>query len=657
MMVRQVRENGVSIGENAMRAQDVSNAAVLVESGNFVVGCNYWASHAGMLMWRDWRPEVVEEDLRQLAEQGVQVMRVFPLWPDFQPLTRTLGGGGHTVDLRFGEEPLPQTGAGRAGVAEEMMARFRWFADAAALRGIKLLVGLVTGWMSGRLFVPPAFEGKNVLADPECLMWQVRFVRYFVRYMRGHHAICGWDLGNECNCMAPVSREQAWGWTNAIAGAIRAEDRALPVVSGMHSLLPQDGAWRIQDQGELTDLLTTHPYPLFTPYCNQEPVNRMRNTLHATAESRLYADIAGRPCMAEEVGTLGPTIGSEEVAAAYARTVLFSLWAQDCHGLLWWCAYDQDRLQNAPYDSNALERELGLIRSDRTPKPVLREIGAFARLLRELPFERLPERKAEAVCLLTPGQDCWAAGFSAFLLARQAGFDLQFRFAGQALPDAALYLLPSLSGANHTSKSLWRELRERAEAGATVYVSQHDAMFSPFKDFFGMEVRARELCTADMTCILSGHALRGRPGFRLLLEACGAEVLAAEADGNPVFTRHAMGKGAAYFLAFPLEQNLAQRPGAFDEGAEDSWRIYAEVGRAVLAERIVRRSDPLIGVSEHPTEGGALAVLVNHATRPRKLELTLAPGWTVREALHHAEAWRTGIIPANDGMVLRLVRG
>jgi hypothetical protein len=50
------------------------------------------------------------------------------------------------------------------------MARFAAFADMAEKRGLQLLVGLVTGWMSGRLFVPPAFAGCNVLTDPLAIL-------------------------------------------------------------------------------------------------------------------------------------------------------------------------------------------------------------------------------------------------------------------------------------------------------------------------------------------------------------------------------------------------------------------------------------------------------------------------------------------------------
>ena len=61
----------------------------IFDDGGFFVGCNYWAKNAGMYMWSQWRPDVIEKD------------------------------------------------------------------------GIKLIVGILTGWMSGRQFVPEVFEVKS----------------------------------------------------------------------------------------------------------------------------------------------------------------------------------------------------------------------------------------------------------------------------------------------------------------------------------------------------------------------------------------------------------------------------------------------------------------------------------------------------------------
>ncbi|MBK8881098.1 MAG: hypothetical protein IPN67_01560 [Bacteroidales bacterium] len=141
---------------------------------------------------------------------------------------------------------------------------------------------------------------------------------------------------------------------------------------------------RIADQAALTDLLTTHPYSLFTPYAGQDAVNSIRTIMHSVAESRLYADIGGKPCLTEETGVLGPMTAGEKEKAAFARTNLFSNWAHDCKGMLWWCRFDQLSLDFSPYNYSAVEQELGLFRQDRTPKPVLIEFRNFTNFLGKL---------------------------------------------------------------------------------------------------------------------------------------------------------------------------------------------------------------------------------------------------------------------------------
>jgi hypothetical protein len=639
----------------------------LLTPGKFLVGCNYWASHAGTAMWHDWQPQVVAQDLQRLAEAGLQVLRVFPLWPDFQPLA-ALGTGAGLVELRHGEQPLADDEAGAAGVSEVMVERFAAFADLARQQGLQLIVGLVTGWMSGRLFVPPAFTGRNVLTDPLALLWQIRFVKFFVRRFREHPAILAWDLGNECNCMGPANREQAWVWTAAIVDAIRTQDATRPVVSGMHSLLPgPEASWRIQDQGELTDVLTTHPYLYFTPYCDQDPVNSLRSELHSTAESRLYAEIGRRPCLIEEIGTLGPMVASEAVAADFIRTVLFSAWAHDCRGLLWWCAFDLGHLAQAPYDWDAYERELGLLRADGTPRPALVEIGRFGRWLEGLPVDRLPPRLSEAVCLVSEGQDQWAVAYSSFILAKQAGFDLTYQYADQPLREAGLYLLPCIRGGRVIPRRRWLALLERVAAGAILYVSHEDGMLSPLTEPFGFEVLTRSRRNRAAWVNLDG--LPGQPAFelqgpfRLQLQPTQAQVLGREADGNPVFTRTRYGKGTIYFLSLPLEKMLATTPGAFDDlQAAPYWQIYQHLAQPALGGRVAAKDHPQVGISEHPLDEQRRAVvLINYSPEPLQVGLVLAAGWQVAGSWYGslpkacAGGWGCAL-PANDAVAFTVER-
>ncbi|MFH1707245.1 MAG: beta-mannanase [Planctomycetota bacterium] len=628
---------------------------MFTEPGTFVIGCNYWASHAGTAMWSDWRPKVVAADLRRLSRAGLEVLRVFPLWPDFQPLVLLRGGGGSPVEYRHGEEPLADDAAGRAGMSAVAFGRFAVFLDLAARNRLKVVVGLITGWMSGRLFVPPALEGLNVIHDPAALKWEVRFVRHFVTRFKGHAAITAWDLGNECNCMGGNPAE-GWSWTALIANTIKAVDPVRPVISGMHSLTPDDRGrsplWTIEGQAENTDVLTVHPYPVFTPHCDRDPINTMRPGLHAAAEACLYADVGGKPCLGEEVGTLGLSIASETVAADYIRMVLYSLWVHDHRGLLWWCAHDQDHLAHAPYNWCTVERELGLFRADNTPRPVLRELAAFRKFRDGLPLAALPPRRTEAVCILSDGQDHWGAGF-----------DLVFRHETQPLPDAELYLLPGITGHRIMVRRRWLALFARVRAGATLYLSHDDGILSGFEGLTGLRVETRERRHASGR---AGFDLPGTPvlpvdgAFRPALSEAGAKVIGRETDGNPVFASHAYGRGRVFFLAFPMEKNLITGAGTVHApDAPPFWHIYRMVADAVIGRRIVRKVEPQVGLTEHPLgKRTAVVTAINYSPRPVATTLAIASGWRLgrvhRGKLRSGTAGTSLVLPGNDAAVFEV---
>jgi len=75
-----------------------------------------------------------------------------------------------------------------------------------------------------------------------------------------------------------------------------------------------------------------------------------------------------------------------------------------------------------------------------------------------MPFEKLPERTVEAVCILTSGSDQWGAAYGSFILANQAGLDIEFQYGSQPLKDSKLYLIPSASGMTPLLKPKWLEM-------------------------------------------------------------------------------------------------------------------------------------------------------------------------------------------------------
>ncbi|WP_294479138.1 hypothetical protein [uncultured Victivallis sp.] len=634
---------------------------IFAPGAGFFTGCNYWASHAGTAMWRDWRPEVVAEDFRQLARNGVTVARVFPLWPDFQPIQALTGFGQCFVEMRFGEEPLPDTPAGRAGVDEKMVERFRELCRIAAENGIRLIVGLVTGWMSGRMHVPPAFERVNVITDATAIKWQVRMVRYLVRSLKDCPAIAAWDLGNECNCMgSPVSADEAWCWSDTITAAIRREDAERPVVSGMHSLVCDGGPWKISDQAEVTDVLCTHPYPLFTPHCSTDPVNTMRNAFHAAAETRLYGDVGGVPAFVEEAGSLGPTFSSETVAAAYLNNMLWNSLAHDCRGLLWWCANDQTLLKHAPYDWVAMERELGLLRPDREEKPTLRVMKAFGEMLDRTGLRKLPPFRRDAVMILSQDQDQWGVAYAGFLLAKQAGFDIEFQYSEQALKPAKFYILPSIRDTRVMPGRRYRELLRAVQEGATLLVTSDGGSLEPFNSVFGIDIATVSRAVAE-TVISSEERdfhLRCRSEFQIDLVNRDAEVLAVDSDDDPIFCCRAFGEGKVLFLAAPIERAASETPRAFLPGGQELYRLYAAAAEKAGVRRRVFRTNPQLTLTEHEVDPDTLLVIaVNNTPTTFTDEITSSAEWVFDSMVWGEPPVVSGFtVQGNSGSILKFRR-
>ncbi len=622
----------------------------IFESGKFFTGCNYWASHAGTNMWSDWRPDVIEADFARLAEAKIGVLRIFPLWSDFQPLRIHRGGGGWEREYRLREDPLPFTEAGRAGVDEVMAERFGVFCDLAEKYGLKLIVGLVTGWMSGRMHMPEAFAGKALLTDPAVIRWQVRFVRYMVKHFKDKPAVVAWDLGNECNCMGNADRNAAYLWTTVITDTIKLEDPDKPVVSGLHGLKP-DGNWTPEDQGEILDILCTHPYPLFTPHCDTDPLNQMKSILHSTAESVMYETLGGKPCFIEEAGTLGPMIADEDIAADYIRTALISAWAHDLRGFVWWCANEQSELTHTPYDWDAVERELGLFRLDGSPKPVadvfrdfMDNLGQFETVL-----DSLPPRITDGVCVLTAGQDHWAAAYGTFLLAKQAGLDITFAWCHDELPAAPVYFLPALSGlAAIEGHELEELLRRVHDEGASLYLSVNDALLSPFARFTGVKVKTRCRRTDSDTVKLGEDTFRLWSPFRMQMEAVTAEVLAADQEGKPVFTVNTYGKGKVYFFAYPIELDAACKPGMISgDTAVPYYRFYEAMALQSDAKQFVLTGEDAgyVGMTEHPVNENSRALVFVNYTPEERMVSVQASGWQLRYIRYFTE----GNMTVQDG--------
>lgn len=610
---------------------------------DFMIGCNYWASNAGAEMWREFDPNCIEQDIIDLSELGITYLRVFPIWRDFQPVIPLMSARMELYQYSMEGDKAPSN---PFYLDETMLERFSQFLDICGKYHIKVLIGLITGWMSGRLFVPPAVYGKNLITDPVAQYFEQLFIKGFVERFKDRPEIYLWEPGNECSCLSAVeSRYEASSWTAMICNAIRAADPTRPVYSSIHSATLHNG-WRIGDQALLCDGLVTHPYPFWHQHTRMDKMLSLPISLFPTAQTKYFSEIGNKPCITEELGTIGPMLVSDENAAKFLRINLLSLWANGSEGLFWWCNHQQDHLTSFPYSVYTPEQELGLFYADGSKKPVGMEMEAFANKLKAMGLT-LPPANTDGVCLLTTEQDQWGVGFMTYALAKKAGLNLRFAFAEYDIPDAPLYLIPSVKGCAWMEKNKIAQVLQKVEQGADLYLSADDAVIAGLGKMTGLKVLDYYDNTEQVEISLKGKTLKLRCQRHLLLQTEDAQILATDQTGNPALTVCSYGKGRVYFANFPLEAALVDQHGAMED---DYQLIYETIFNNQIHNRAIGAQTKNVITTYHVAQNRVYIVMLNHSDTAVDHPITLLPGWSI-EKVYYGDPDR--IDPWN-GCVLQL---
>ncbi len=613
----------------------------------FMLGCNYWDSVSGTEMWRKWNPEEVKKDLDALQNCGVKYLRVFPLWRDFQPVKKLYGCCGSVGEYVLGENETDLSENPYA-LDNVMIERFRTFAEFADRRGMKLIVAIVTGWMSGRLFVPPALDGKNLIRDAEALMWTEKYVKGIVSSFKNIKNIVMWDLGNECNNLSPsASRYESYVWTVMVKNAILAEDNSREISSGMHGL-DNNGFWTIRDQG-VCDYVTTHPYPSPSIGADTEPYNGLKPTILPTAQSEYYSGLSGKPCIIQEQGTFSQTMGNKYMSADFVRVNVLSAIANGLKGYLWWCAMEHTHLRQAPYSWCNMERQLGMLDKDRNPKPVADVMKKMSELLTALPGSF--SKRNDAVCVLSKEINKYEIAAASYVLAKQAGFNLKIQNEGDLIDDSEMYLMPCVSGWAVTHARTLDKILDRVKNhGANFYVSFAGGHFSEFEDVFGLRSYGFVKSNKNHTVDFSFGQIRYSVETEVILKPLNAEVIALNEEGNVVLSVNRFGKGKVYFLNMALEKNAILTTNQLNpEIAQHYYKIYGLFGSSVADKYIVKCKNPVIGVTECVgSDEKDYIFLVNYSNKPQNplIDENLLSEYTII----YGEKEQ---IPACDGLILR----
>lgn len=627
-------------------------------SNSFFTGLNYWGSKEAINMWQNFDSESIEKDLELMSKAGITHLRVFPLWPVFQPLC-ALYGQESLYEYSFGEDPLPDTPAGKAGVSEEACQKFETFCKLADKYSIKIIVALITGHMSFRTYNPPAFDGKALLIDPTVIKWQRKFVKYFVSRFKNENCIVAWDLGNEPNNlpgMEGMPFDAFYLWCSVIADTIKMCDPNHPVVSGIDVWGIEKGYSNLKTLGDICDINTTHPYNIFST--NADPLPTMKPTLDLPFKCKIGSDISEIPTFVQEFSSLGYMNCSKKSEAEFYRASLLACLSHNCYGTMWWCAFDQGHHNYAPYRWNTIGSDYGFFDKDLNEKPIAEENRRFMELIKKLPNGNLPEHSVNAT-ILVPRDDGGADMDllrTSYILAKQANFDVNFSYVLDAIPDSPLYILPSIKTSKSFPKNRLDELLEKVNNGAVLYICADTGLFRQLPEITGVNIAYREKISSEKTMNINGNKLPVGATYYYKIENADAEIIATDGNGEGVLFKHTMGKGYVYFLTLPLESYLSKKSGAFFKENQPAYDlVYRELAKTAKIERVCDSDNPYVRLTEHMIDKNSLYVTaINYDNKPSAATLSIPENYNISVIWGEELSGNTVTIRENDGIILKL---
>jgi endo-1,4-beta-mannosidase len=352
-----------------------------------------------MYWWNDFDAGEVREEFAIIKEIGMNVIRLFLLWDDFQP------------------EPTM--------VAKDKLDHLVDVADIAAEAGLGIDMTFFTGHMSGPNWsprwllggnLPPAAhsqwlrdvvsEGKytdkgyrNMFHDEVALDASRLLLKTVVSELKDHPSIWMWNLGNEPDLFAwPNSSDEGAAWVKGMVDLIKDIDPNHPVTIGLHGDgLHRDNGLRIDKVYAHADVAVMHSYPMYTPWA-RKPLDPD----FVPFTCAVTAALSGKPVLMEEFGgcTAQPGepshtmkwtetnghereqfMAGEEDFAEFLSLTIPKLHHSGATGAMLWCYADYvPELWDLPPCQNAQhERWFGLVRTDGSLKPHVKVIQDFAK--------------------------------------------------------------------------------------------------------------------------------------------------------------------------------------------------------------------------------------------------------------------------------------
>ncbi|MFH9011358.1 glycosyl hydrolase [Streptomyces sp. NPDC017943] len=337
-------------------------------------GVNYTPSEGWFHHWLDFDLDSVRADLDSIAALGLDHVRVFPLWPYFQPNRSLI----------------------RPRAVEQLVA----LADAAAERGLDVNVDGLQGHLSSFDFLPAwtrTWHRRNLFTDPDVLDGQAALLRTLAAALADRPNFIGMTLGNEVNQFSagphPDPDRATPGEIDTwLTRMLAACEEGAP--GRLHLHAEYDATWYQDDQpftpgqaarhGAVT---AVHSW-VFNGTAQRHGRTSVPSEHHAAylvELSKAWAGDPRRPVWLQEVGAPAPLVPPEHAAAFTEATVAHALDCPDLWGVTWWCSHDVSR---GLADFPDLEYGLGLMTNDRKPKDTALVLARAARSAPSAPAAR-----------------------------------------------------------------------------------------------------------------------------------------------------------------------------------------------------------------------------------------------------------------------------
>jgi endo-1,4-beta-mannosidase len=334
-------------------------------------GANYTPSRGWFHHWLDFNVDDVRRDLDSIAGLGLDHVRVFALWPHFQP--------------------------NRSLIRERSLEDLRAMVDAAGERGLQVSVDGLQGHLSSFDFLPAwtqTWHQKNLFTDPEVLEGQSAYLTALARAVADRPNFLGMSVGNEFSQFGSAAHPQ-----RSQATPDEARHWVATMLAACAAGAPD--AWHHHSEYDAAFFDGRHPFTPSTavPYGSMPTVHSwvfnntaqiyggmseqsLRLAEYLIELARGWSPDPAAPIWLQEVGAPSPHVSSSDAAQFARRTLEYALDCENLWGVTWWCSHDVDR---ALMDFPELEYSLGLLTNHQTVKPQGAAVAEFGREYRENP--------------------------------------------------------------------------------------------------------------------------------------------------------------------------------------------------------------------------------------------------------------------------------